>query len=252
MRGGNTRRTQRRCAPRAPPQCCCVPSLSGVEFLGEMRGLLHSRALLPLIPPPPFSHKGRRGSLGVLKPRMRKGMQGLPKNLPLQGAPPPRPCAPPPPVRAQRCCAPRSAAAPHRSQGSGRDARFAAFPCAFAPHPPAPLLPQGEKGEFGRPEDQNEKRNAGTSKKPTPARRPAAPLCPAAPCTGAALLRPPPQRSCALKDNWRRRGCRRQYTWLWGAATVGCGSVGRRSERYGKRGSPPTAFARPDRSINRV
>ena len=85
-----------------------------------------------------------------------------------------------------------------RGRVPGRDARFAAFPCAFAPHPPAPLLPQGEKGEFGLPEAQNEKRNAGTSKKPTPARRPAAPLCPAAPCTGAALLRPPPQRSCAL------------------------------------------------------
>jgi len=40
-------------------------------------------------------------------------MQGLPKNLPLQGAPPQRCCAPPPPVRAQRSCAlPRSAAAP--------------------------------------------------------------------------------------------------------------------------------------------
>jgi hypothetical protein len=140
-----------------------------------------------------------------------------------------------------------------RGRVPGRDARFAAFPCAFAPHPPDPLLPYGEKGEFGRPEAQNEKRNAGASKKSTPARCPAAALLrPTAPCTGAALLRPPPQRSCALKDNWRRRGCRRQYTWLWGAATVGCGSVGRRSERYGKRGSPPTAFARPDRSINRV
>jgi|GEM_PF-3635901 hypothetical protein len=40
------------------------------------------------------------------------------------------------------------------------------------------------------------------------------------------------------------------HTWLWGAATVGRGSAGRRSERYGKRGSPPTAFAQPDRSID--
>jgi hypothetical protein len=83
---------------------------------------------------------------------------------------------------------------------------------------------------------------------------------------GVAVLRPraamlrldpnPPYRRTgamprALKDNWRRRGCRRQYTWLGGAATVGRGSVGRRSKRYGKRGSPPTAFARPDRSIDR-
>ena len=86
----------------APPAVLLRPIAP--RGLGEMRGLLHSRALLPLIPPPPFTHKGRRGRLGVLKSRMRKGMQGLPKNLPLQGAPP-RPCAPPPPVRAQRCCA---------------------------------------------------------------------------------------------------------------------------------------------------
>ena len=33
-------------------------------------------------------------------------------------------------------------------------------------HPPDPLLPQGEKGEFGRPEAQNKRRNAGASKKP--------------------------------------------------------------------------------------
>jgi hypothetical protein len=40
-------------------------------FLEAMRSLLHSRALLPLIPPTPFSHEGRRGSLGVLKPKTR-------------------------------------------------------------------------------------------------------------------------------------------------------------------------------------
>jgi len=66
--------------PRPP---CGSGDLSRVDFLGEMGGFLHFRALLPLIPPPPFSHTGRRGSLGVLKPRMRKGMQGLPKNPPL-------------------------------------------------------------------------------------------------------------------------------------------------------------------------
>ena len=32
----------------------------------------------------------------------------------------------------------------------GRDERCSAFPCAVAPHPPNPLLPQGEKGESGR------------------------------------------------------------------------------------------------------
>jgi hypothetical protein len=55
-----------------------------------MRGLPHSRALLPLIPPTPFSHKGKRGSLGFLKPRMRKEMQGLPKKpTPVGGSLPP-------------------------------------------------------------------------------------------------------------------------------------------------------------------
>ena len=53
---------------------------------------------------------------------------------------------------------------------------FSAFPCAFAPHPPCPLLPQGEKGESGRPEAQNERRNAGASKKPTPVSIPPAPF----------------------------------------------------------------------------
>jgi hypothetical protein len=57
---------------------------------------------------------------------------------------------------------------PLKGRFLGRDGRFSAFPCAFAPHPSAPLLPHGEKGEFGRPEAQNEKRNAGASKKPTP------------------------------------------------------------------------------------
>jgi hypothetical protein len=57
------------------------------------------------------------------------------------------------------------AIAPLRGRVPGRDARFAAFPCAFAPHPPNPLLPQGEKGESGLPEAQNERRNAGASQK---------------------------------------------------------------------------------------
>ena len=43
----------------------------------EMSGLLHSGAHLPLIPPAPFSHTGRKGSLGVLMPRTSEGAQGL-------------------------------------------------------------------------------------------------------------------------------------------------------------------------------
>ena len=35
-----------------------------------------------------------------------------------------------------------------------------------APHPPGPLLPQGEKGESGHPDAQNERGNAGASKRP--------------------------------------------------------------------------------------
>jgi|GEM_PF-5066230 len=34
---------------------------------------------------------------------------------------------------------------------------------AFCPSSPCPLLPQGEKGEFGRQDNQNERRNAGSS-----------------------------------------------------------------------------------------
>ena len=44
-----------------------------------MRDVLHSCAPLPLIPPTPFSHKGRRGSLGVLMPETGDGTQGLTK-----------------------------------------------------------------------------------------------------------------------------------------------------------------------------
>ena len=53
--------------------------LSRVEFLGEMGGFLHSRAPLPLIPPTPFSHTGRRGRLGVLMAETGDGTQGLAK-----------------------------------------------------------------------------------------------------------------------------------------------------------------------------
>jgi hypothetical protein len=45
------------------------------------------------------------------------------------------------------------------------------FPCACAPHPPDPLLPQKEQGEVGRPEAQNEIGNAGASQEPAPVRR---------------------------------------------------------------------------------
>ena len=52
-----------------------------------MSDVLHSRALLPLIPPAPFSHTGRRGRLGVLKPKTSEGTPGLAeKPAPVQPA----------------------------------------------------------------------------------------------------------------------------------------------------------------------
>jgi len=63
--------------------CPFIPLLSSVEFLGEMSDVLHSRAPLPLIPPTPFSHKGRRGSLSVLMAETGDGTQGLAKKLSL-------------------------------------------------------------------------------------------------------------------------------------------------------------------------
>ena len=42
-------------------------------------GAPNSCALLPLIPPSPFSDKGRRGSCGVLMPETGDGAQGLPQ-----------------------------------------------------------------------------------------------------------------------------------------------------------------------------
>jgi hypothetical protein len=44
-----------------------------------MSDVLHSRAPLPLIPPAPFSHTGRGGSLGVLMTETGDGTQGLAK-----------------------------------------------------------------------------------------------------------------------------------------------------------------------------
>ena len=44
-----------------------------------MSDVLHAYAPLPLIPPTPFSHKGRRGILGVLMPETGDGTQGLAK-----------------------------------------------------------------------------------------------------------------------------------------------------------------------------
>ena len=68
--------------------------------------------LLPLIPPAPFSHKGRRGSLGVLMPETEDGTQGLPEK--------------PAPVRL------------HAGETS---TAVCCIPVPFAPHPPCPLLP---------------------------------------------------------------------------------------------------------------
>ena len=53
-----------------------------------MSDFVHSGALLPLIPPAPFSHKGRRGSLSVLMPETRDVTQRLSKkSTPVRHAP---------------------------------------------------------------------------------------------------------------------------------------------------------------------
>jgi hypothetical protein len=44
-----------------------------------MSDVLHAYAPLPLIPPTPFSHKERRGILGVLMPETGDGTQGIAK-----------------------------------------------------------------------------------------------------------------------------------------------------------------------------
>ena len=174
---------------------------------------------MPLIPPTPFSHKGRRGSLGILMtktgvghsaacgrdaraprrcvPLWRCVRAGRPRTQAMRtfvllraGGTPALPggassdlrdalrrssplcCC----VRAKRsrfqgvrpviyathcgdhhlCAAAceRDARVPRwcalKCRVFGRDEQCSAFPCAFAPHPPNPLLPQGEKGESRR------------------------------------------------------------------------------------------------------
>jgi hypothetical protein len=75
----------------------------------------------PLSPLPPFSHKGRRGSLGVLMPETGDGTQGLPKK--------------PAPVRLHAgetpalpgCARTPAHAGAFKGRVPGSDARFAAF-----------------------------------------------------------------------------------------------------------------------------
>jgi hypothetical protein len=54
------------------------PSLKGSVRESDARCAAFLR-LLPLIPPAPFSHTGRRGSLSVLMPETEDGTQGLPR-----------------------------------------------------------------------------------------------------------------------------------------------------------------------------
>ena len=97
---------------------------------------------------------------------------------------------------------------------------FSAFSCAFAPHPPCPLLPQGEKGESGRPEAQNERRNARASKNPTPVRSflPSSPTSSRADrtfeqryvfwrCNGQSALTPAPLPQCGRGAGVQKRPC---------------------------------------------
>ena len=78
------RRQRKHCGWRIKPcawfkrKCARSRQATGID------GLVVFWARLPLIPPTPFSHTGRRGRLGVLKPKTREGMQGLPKNHPVK------------------------------------------------------------------------------------------------------------------------------------------------------------------------
>jgi hypothetical protein len=119
----------------------------------------HPEELLPLIPPAPFSHTGRRGRLGVLMAETGDGAQGLAKK-PAAGSGDalgarassahPAGCLQPEKER-RKCGRPAMTTTPLRRP--------------FAPHPPNPLLPHGEKGASGRPEAQSERRNAGACQK---------------------------------------------------------------------------------------
>jgi hypothetical protein len=113
-------------------------------------------------PPTPFSHTGRRGRLGVLLPETGDGTQGLAKKpaagsgdalgARASGAHP------------ARCLQPEK-----ERQKRGRPAMTTTpLRRPFAPHPPNPLLPHGEKGASGHLEAQNERRNARASRKPAP------------------------------------------------------------------------------------
>jgi hypothetical protein len=55
-----------------------IPSVKGSVRESDARCAAFLR-LLPLIPPAPFSHTGRRGSLSVLMPETDDGTQGLPR-----------------------------------------------------------------------------------------------------------------------------------------------------------------------------
>jgi hypothetical protein len=80
----NARESERFC-PSSPPLKRRVLG-SNARFAAFPR-------LLPPHPPAPFSHKGRRGSLGVLMPETEDGAQGLPqKPTPVSSSPhPPSP-----------------------------------------------------------------------------------------------------------------------------------------------------------------
>ena len=105
--------------------------------------------------PPPFNPHGEKGEFG--RPGARNGRwhaEACQQTYPCEAA------------RGRDARAPRAcddARAPTRRQhrpkfiSVARDCGRAVMTtaplrCTFAPHPPCPLLPHGEKGEFGRPD----------------------------------------------------------------------------------------------------
>ena len=129
--------------------------------------------LWPSFPPTSFFHTRRRGSSVILMAETGDGTQGLAK----KSTPVSNPLLPhgekgevgrPEAHNGRRNA---GASAWVRGRPRPRGAFLGAIRgllhsrARLPPHPPDPLLPQGEKGESGLPEAQNEKRNAGACQK---------------------------------------------------------------------------------------
>jgi hypothetical protein len=114
-------------------------------------------------PLPPFSHKGRRGRLGILKPETGERTQGLSKqpNLPVSRRAHREICA---------GCAGVSPACVLKGRVPGRNARV--FPCVFVPSSPLPPFShKGRRGRLGILKPETSEGMQGLPKEPAPWKR---------------------------------------------------------------------------------